>query len=111
MSFPLNLSPFLFDLLLFRRSPGFEDYFETEKLKDTPIEFKRIRCPLCSWQPKSSSRWICSDFGSHEGCFTEWNTFDTRGRCPGCKYQWQYTVCLRCHRTSLHEAWYDEETN
>jgi hypothetical protein len=36
----------LFDLFLFRKSPGFDDYFETEKLKDTPTNFSRIRCPF-----------------------------------------------------------------
>jgi len=107
---PINLSPVLFNFFLFRKSPGFDDYAETEKLEDTPTDFKRIRCPLCSWQPQASSRWFCSDFAAHDGCGTEWNTFETRGRCPGCNYRWLWTDCLRCYRSSPHEAWYRDET-
>lgn len=100
-----------YDAFLFRKTHEFDDFVETEKLKDTPTNFSRIRCPLCSWQPKKSSRWCCSDFGSHYGCGTEWNTFDTRGHCPGCNYQWKWTDCLRCFRSSPHEAWYEDETD
>ncbi len=98
--------PFIY---LFRKSPIFDDFFDIEKLKDTPIDFSRIRCPLCRWQPQAASRWICGDDNFHDGCLTSWNTFDTRGRCPGCRYQWKITVCLRCHRHSPHEAWYENE--
>lgn len=106
MKFNLSLeSPYAF--FLFRKSPGFDDYSKTEELKDTPGNFSRIRCPLCDWQPRASSRWCCGDYGSHDGCGTVWNTFDTRGRCPGCNYQWKLTDCLRCGGTSLHEAWYE----
>jgi len=108
---PLHLSSLFFNFLLFRRSPGFDDYSETEKLKDAPIDFSRIRCPLCRWQPNAASRWFCSDFNSHDGCGTEWNTFDTRGICPGCKYRWHWTDCLRCFRSSPHEAWYADEND
>jgi hypothetical protein len=105
------LSPLLFKFYLFRKSPGFDDYSETEKLKDTPTTFSRIRCPLCAWQPRASSRWYCADTISHDGCWTAWNTFDTRGRCPGCDYQWKWTDCLRCGASSPHEAWYEDETD
>ncbi|MGI8640239.1 MAG: hypothetical protein ACR2MG_09785 [Pyrinomonadaceae bacterium] len=95
---------------LFRKSPGFDDYSEIEKLKDTPINFSRIRCPLCRWQPRASSLWYCyGDLNSYPGCGTAWNTFETRGRCPNCKYQWHWTECLRCGGTSPHEAWYEDE--
>jgi len=70
----------------------------------------RIRCPACGWQPGASSRWACVDTGAPEhfapGCGTAWNTFDTRGCCPGCSYQWQWTVCLQCHGWARHEDWY-----
>jgi hypothetical protein len=104
-----DLSPNLLNFLLFRKTPDFDESFNTENLKDAPTDFGRIRCPLCRWQPKKSSRWSCGDFGSHSGCGTTWNTFDTRGVCPGCDYQWKWTVCLRCHRSSPHEAWYENE--
>ncbi|MCY7348596.1 MAG: hypothetical protein LH614_20595 [Pyrinomonadaceae bacterium] len=103
-----DLSPLLQIYFLFRQSPGFGDYSATEKLKDAPPDFSHIRCPLCRWQPQKSSRWHCSDFGLHFGCGTNWNTFDTRGQCPGCRYRWQWTDCLRCFRSSPHEAWYAE---
>jgi hypothetical protein len=35
-----------------------------------------------------------------------WNTFWTRGLCPGCGHQWQETQCLRCRKMSPHESWY-----
>jgi len=39
-------------------------------------------------------------------CGTVWNTFWTRGVCPGCGYKWQKTQCLACGFLSPHEAWY-----
>jgi hypothetical protein len=48
----------------------------------------------------SSSRWSC-----HCGC--SWNTFDTKGKCPSCAYQWEDTACLSCHRWSKHDEWYE----
>jgi len=73
----------------------------------------RIRCPLCEWQPGKSSRWRClrttSPEGFFGGCGTVWNTFSTRGRCPGCHYQWRWTKCLRCDGWSRHEDWYEEQ--
>lgn len=59
----------------------------------------RIRCPLCGWRPGKHDRWLCR-------CGCSWNTFDTRGRCPDCQYQWRHTACYGCGRYSRHEAWY-----
>jgi hypothetical protein len=70
-----------------------------------------IRCPQCEWRPSASSRWSCvwveTPEAFFEACGTEWNTFATRGRCPGCAHQWQWTSCLRCGEWSLHEEWYE----
>jgi hypothetical protein len=78
--------------------------------RDDEEAFSRIRCPLCAWQPHPSSRWRCARVDAPEGfpggCGTSWNTFSTRGRCPGCQHQWRWTKCLRCDDWSLHEAWY-----
>ncbi len=63
---------------------------------------KKIRCPRCAWQPRKDDRWSCR-------CGHAWNTFDTRGRCPECRYIWDVTQCLSCHEFSLHEAWYVSE--
>ena len=69
-----------------------------------------IRCPACQWQPDRKSRWFCMSMGAPEnfsaGCGHGWNTFDTRGVCPGCLYQWKHTTCLSCSVTSLHDDWY-----
>jgi hypothetical protein len=80
--------------------------------------FHGVRCPLCAWRPDASSRWSCEPSQSPEpsfpGCLTVWNTFSTRGRCPGCDHQWRWTSCLSCHGWSLHEDWYesaDKRTN
>ena len=35
-----------------------------------------------------------------------WNTFWTRGVCPGCGHQWRETACLQCRKKSPHESWY-----
>jgi len=61
----------------------------------------RIRCPLCDWEPQKHDRWMCR-------CEHVWNTFDTRGVCPQCSYRWLVTQCLRCHRFSAHEDWYEK---
>jgi hypothetical protein len=84
------------------------DLFEADR--NDP--FSHIRCPLCAWRPTPSSTWRCLSSGTPEpffgGCGTTWNTFATRGRCPGCSHQWQWTSCLRCAQWSLHEDWYEE---
>jgi hypothetical protein len=76
-------------------------------------QFGGIRCPLCQWRPESSSRWSCVVWHTpepfFEGCGTSWNTFTTRGKCPGCSHQWRWTSCLRCDRWSLHEDWYERD--
>jgi len=58
-----------------------------------------IRCPKCGWTPRPEDRWRCS-------CGHSWNTFDTGGVCPRCRYQWKITKCLRCKEWSAHSDWY-----
>ena len=76
-------------------------------------EFSGIRCPLCRWQPNASSTWSCDAAASPEpffiGCGTVWNTFSTRGTCPGCHHRWRWTSCLRCGGWSLHDDWYEAD--
>jgi hypothetical protein len=73
----------------------------------------RIRCPHCRWQPGRSAIWTCLPIGHpehyHGGCGHSWNTFETRGLCPGCGHQWLHTSCLACGRWALHEDWYEAE--
>lgn len=81
-------------------------------LDDDDAAFSRIRCPLCAWQPSPNDRWSCVWIeGSPEppfsSCGAIWNTFKTRGNCPGCRHQWRWTSCLRCAGWSLHEDWYE----
>jgi DNA-directed RNA polymerase subunit RPC12/RpoP len=81
-------------------------------LDDDPT-FTRIRCPHCGWQPAPSSTWLCDgpdgDAPGFGGCGTVWNTFTTRGLCPGCDHRWRWTVCLRCGDRTLHEDWYEPQ--
>jgi hypothetical protein len=60
-----------------------------------------IYCPLCAWHPSADDRWQC-----YPSCDTVWNTFWTRGLCPGCGHQWHETMCLACLKMSPHEKWY-----
>ena len=77
------------------------DVEERLKKKDSSSD-GRVRCPKCQWTPRSSDRWMCH-------CRHTWNTFDTRGLCPGCNYQWTQTMCLSCLQWSEHQAWYETE--
>jgi hypothetical protein len=85
----------------------------TVPMLDVADVFGRVRCPLCAWRPDSSSRWCCNTFDTPEpdfgGCGTVWNTFSTRGQCPGCEHQWRWTSCLSCLGWSLHKDWYEEQ--
>jgi hypothetical protein len=58
-----------------------------------------VRCPRCNWSPSSTDRWFCK-------CGHLWNTFETRGLCPACRYQWEITGCHACGESSPHSEWY-----
>jgi len=60
-----------------------------------------IHGPRCGWRPQAEDRRECTP-----SCGTAWNTFRTRGVCPGCGVKWPGTQCLECQRFSPHEAWY-----
>lgn len=97
--------------MLFLKDKRSPDFVPADVISDDHDEETHgIRCPHCRWQPASSDRWCCIGMGTPEppfpGCGTSWNTFDTRGKCPGCSHQWRWTLCLSCHRWSLHDAWY-----
>ena len=88
------------------------DQIVDEQSTDDNEGLQGIRCPRCSWQPQASSRWSCYWADCPEppfdACGTSWNTFSTRGRCPGCSHQWRWTSCLRCGQWSLHLDWYEQ---
>jgi len=62
-----------------------------------------IRCPNCSFQPSTDTHRGCK-------CGHIWNTFWTFGLCPVCHFQWEVTICHRCHEMSEHRAWYVAES-
>jgi len=97
---------------LLKKSPMTAPVIDIEGRPDDEEAFGRIRCPLCEWQPTPSSTWCCqlsqTPEPSFEACGAVWNTFSTRGRCPGCAHQWRWTTCLRCGNWSLHDDWYEE---
>src|SRR4051794_30533938 len=96
---------------LLKRDPSRLDDIDEKIAFDEDEPLEGIRCPLCRWHPSPSSRWSCLSLDGPEppfpACGAVWNTFSTRGRCPGCSHQWRWTSCLRCGEWSLHEDWYD----
>ncbi|MGI9054625.1 MAG: hypothetical protein ACR2F2_02350 [Pyrinomonadaceae bacterium] len=96
----------------FQKTSETEEILKTFNEEKDKTDFQRIRCPLCKWQPDSSSRWFCADADAPEffygGCGAMWNTFETRGKCPGCNHQWRWTSCLRCGCWARHEDWYQK---
>ena len=97
---------------LLKKNPAPEHIIDIDRRLEDEDAFEQIRCPLCTWQPAPSSLWSCYVDGTPEisfkGCGTTWNTFATRGRCPGCAHQWRWTKCLRCAGWSLHDDWYED---
>ena len=65
---------------------------------------QKIRCPNCRWKPTRKSRWRCV-------CRHVWNTFDTRGVCPGCVLPWRDTKCPECKQWSRHDDWYEHASS
>jgi hypothetical protein len=97
---------------MLKKGPVTGPITDIQRRLDDEDVFGRIRCPLCGWQPAPSSVWCCEAAKApepfFEGCGTTWNTFSTRGRCPGCAHQWRWTSCLRCAEWSLHDEWYED---
>jgi hypothetical protein len=85
--------------------PRYLAFVETDRKTGGAIRDRerKIRCPKCRWQPGRDDRWMC-------GCGQQWNTFDTRGVCPGCDAKWRDTQCLRCHEWSPHDDWYGDDS-
>ena len=79
--------------------PNFEFHVEGDLEDDDEKGRGRIRCPKCKWQPRKHDTWECA-------CGHVWNTFDTRGVCPGCSEKWHHTQCPVCMQWSAHEDWY-----
>jgi hypothetical protein len=97
----------------YRKTAETDDILKDHKPAEDKSKTRRIRCPLCEWQPKKSSRWMCWDCDYPEyfygGCGTNWNTFETGGVCPGCNHRWIWTTCFRCGEWSRHEDWYEKK--
>jgi len=97
-------------IFLFKKTPKTEEILKELNKDAAETGFEKIRCPLCDWKPSKTSYWYCADCDAPEyfynGCYTQWNTFETRGKCPTCAHQWRWTSCLRCQRWSPHEEWY-----
>jgi hypothetical protein len=70
------------------------------------MSIPEISCPKCRWRPKATDRWVCDQ--KLGGCGTIWHTFDTRGVCPTCSWNWIITQCFSCKQFSPHEEWYHE---
>ena len=97
----------------FKKTSRSEEILKILESEKDKTDFSRIRCPICKWQPNSSSRWFCADCDFPEyfygGCGAMWNTFETRGLCPRCDHRWRWTSCLRCGGWARHDDWYLKE--
>ena len=97
----------------YRKTAETDEILKLIDKSEEKTDFARIRCPHCRWQPTRNSRWFCLDCDApeffYDGCMTCWNTFETRGKCPGCAHQWRWTSCLRCEGWALHEDWYSKD--
>jgi len=100
-------------LLQDRAKPAESKSNPTSRIQQ-PVDFSRIRCPLCAWRPTATHRWFCAPCDYPEfftdGCGACWNTFSTHGRCPSCGHQWRWTACLNCSGWSPHEDWYEDSS-
>ena len=102
--------------MAYKITPKVEEILKSLQKDEEETDFERIRCPLCNWRPSAASRWMCADCDDPEyfynACYTFWNTFETRGKCPTCAHQWRWTSCLSCHGWARHEDWYEKsDTN
>lgn len=100
--------------MLYKKTPEAEEMLKKLRESEDGTDFEKIRCPLCDWRPTAESRWVCAEADApeyfYDPCRTSWNTFETRGRCPGCAHQWRWTSCLACWQWSRHEDWYEKKT-
>ncbi|MBI3268845.1 MAG: hypothetical protein HYZ53_07470 [Planctomycetes bacterium] len=84
---------------------GEEDAAEPEEGEPEmePAVREDAACPACGWNPPIAPLWRC------DGCGCEFDTFETRARCPACSKTWETTQCLSCNESSSHAAWWLEE--
>jgi Zn-dependent protease len=64
---------------------------------------EHCRCPGCGKSPPRGEFWQC------EHCVTRFDTFATRGRCPGCGAWYLETACPHCHALHHVDVWYRPE--
>ena len=96
---------------LLKKSPLPGVITDLERRPDDEDTVRRHPMPAVQMAADAFERVVCICNASDtpepffEGCGTTWNTFSTRGRCPGCAHQWRWTSCLRCEGWSLHDDW------
>jgi hypothetical protein len=83
------------------RGPGRPTLVPKIDEKEDDKDISGIRCPACQWRPTRHDMWSCD-------CGEVWNTFATRGECPGCQRRWAKTQCTKCGTWSDHDAWYED---
>jgi len=57
-------------------------------------------CPHCLRAPPRGRHWLC-----HE-CQTRFDTFETRGQCPGCGAWYLDTACPHCQHSNHIDRWF-----
>jgi Zn-dependent protease len=82
----------------FRSAAGFFQSREALHLESLP-RHREVNCPRCSSHPPKGPFWVC------DHCQTRFDTFQSRGVCPGCGAWFHETACPDCRRTSHIEDW------
>jgi hypothetical protein len=57
-------------------------------------------CPRCYQAPPRGRHWVCDE------CETRFDTFETRGKCPGCGAWFLDTACPHCHESNHIDRWF-----
>jgi hypothetical protein len=74
-----------------------------KRLRAATQNYEDTQCPRCGFRPNQFTMWQCTP-----DCGFLWSTFDTHGKCPRCRKQWNDTACPSCHAWSKHNDWYLE---
>ena len=61
---------------------------------------RECACPRCLQAPPRGRHWVCNE------CETRFDTFETRGKCPGCGAWFLETACPHCHETNHIDRWF-----
>ena len=82
--------------------PGGERYLRAPILEPTDSFFPDPR--TCGWIPDGGAHWGCDECDADD-----FNTLEHGGRCPGCKKEFDDTLCPKCENLAPYEWWWPSE--